>query len=41
MTWALAIEPHLHDDVALQLFDPRGPAVVEEAVKGLTGKGQG
>jgi hypothetical protein len=31
------VEPHLHDDVALQLFEPRGAAAVEVAVQGLPG----
>jgi len=35
--WAQALEPHLHDDVALRLFDTRGCAYAEEAVTHLPG----
>jgi hypothetical protein len=38
LVWAKALEPHCHDDVALQLVDPYGPAVVEEAIPALPGE---
>lgn len=34
-----ALEPHLHDDVALHIVEPRAtsPAVVQHAIRALTG----
>jgi len=35
--WAHGLDPRHHDAVALQLFEPHGPAAAEAAVQGLAG----
>lgn len=35
--WAQGLDPRHHDAVALQLFEPHGPAAAAMAVQGLGG----
>lgn len=35
--WAQGLDPRHHDAVALQLFEPHGPAAADAAVQGLAG----
>jgi hypothetical protein len=35
--WAHGLDPRHHDAVALQLFEPLGPAAADAAVQGLAG----